>query len=161
MKDWWNNLSLREKQGVAAAAGFILLFLLYSILWLPLANKTDLLRKQIVKNKNLLAWMQSADQQINVLTQFSQKHTVNHQGSVLGIVQTELTKADLAAHVTQLKQAESDGVRLQLQKISFDELIGWLIHLWQQDRLTVSQAAIVPGDAIGLVSAELVLTREE
>lgn len=157
MKEWWNNLSIRERQVVFFGSIAIFLILIYLILWQPFTNKIDNLRSQITKNKNLLIWMQSADKQMQTIVKESQTKTSKNNGSILGVVQSDINKSALKSNLTQLKQAENDTVQVTFQKVGFDNLMKWLIHLWQQDGLTVLQATITPGDSLGVVSADLIL----
>lgn len=158
MKEWWNNLSLRDKRIVFFGGIIVIITLLYFFILQPLSDKNAMLRTQIEHNKQLLAWMKAANKQIAVLQKKSTNISTPHSNaSALSIVQNEIKQSSLAGKFTQLKQAEDDSVQLNFQAVNFDELIVWLTDLWQTHGLIVTQAAIDPTGTAGIVSAEMTL----
>ncbi len=155
MKEWWDNLALREKKIIIYGGALLILFLLYEIVWSPFTNKVDSLRKSVTQNQALLIWMQNADQRLQSIVN-TQKNKTTTNESLLSIMQREVNKSPLATHVTQLRQAENDSVQLTLQKADFDRLIALLTDLSNQDGLTVSQftatATGVPGEVMADVT---------
>lgn len=156
MKDWWLNLALREKQMVLAGGLALLLFLLYEMIWSPLIDKNAALRTQIQHNRELLAWMENADQRMKSLLQ-SAKSRDHQTGSLSGIVQDALHNSPLRAHVNQFRQVESDSVQFDLRKVNFDELIKFLTGLWNNEGILVAQFSVAPSGTPGEVTASIVL----
>lgn len=157
MRDWWLNLSLRERQTLSVGGVFIVLFLLYEIIWSPLSDSVSALRTRVQQNGVLLAWMEQADQHMHALTKIS---TTPSTASILSLVQTELKKSPFAQHVGQLRQGENNTVQMTLQKVNFDQLITWLTMLWKTNGLIATQVSIMPSAGAGIVSAEVILKRE-
>jgi general secretion pathway protein M len=157
MKEWWNNLSLRDKQLFALGLLAVIFFLIYSLVWSPLDNKVSALRTTLQHNQKLLTWMQAADKQIESYKNTSQTTTAQSTGSLLSIVQNEINQSSLSKDLSQLHQAEDDSVQLSFQHVGFDPLIRWLTQLWQQHNITITRASIKKTEASGIVSAEIVL----
>lgn len=155
MKDWWLNLALREKQTVAAGSLVVILFLLYEIVWSPLVTANENLRVRILHNQETLTAMQNTDQLIQHMIKESKEKHNQPTTSLLGIIQTEMTKSVFASHVTQLRQAENDSVQFNLRNVDFDQLIVFLTSLWKKNGFIVSQMTAVPMDAPGAVSADI------
>lgn len=160
MKEWWDNLSLRDKQMFSLGVIVVVLFLIYLLIWSPLNNKVNSLRTTLQHNQNLLAWMQSAEKQIQLYENTATKNsTEQNTVSLLTIVQNEINQSGIAKDLAQLHQAENDSVQITFQHVDFDALITWLTQLWQQHDITISQASVKKTDAQGVVSAEIILKR--
>ncbi|MHB1946864.1 MAG: type II secretion system protein GspM [Gammaproteobacteria bacterium] len=158
MKEWWNNLALREKQMLSLGGFFLVAFFIYLLLWLPLDNKVVTLRNQIQRNQELLAWMKEADKRVQILEKTAQpKKPTPLTGSLLSIVQKQINRTPLVSSLTQLHQVDNDSVQLTFQKVDFDQLMEWLIQLSKQQGIGVTQISITPGGAPGGVAADLVL----
>ncbi|MEO8401434.1 MAG: type II secretion system protein GspM [Gammaproteobacteria bacterium] len=157
MKEWSNNLSLREKQTLSLGSVLVILFLLYEIIWSPFSNKLDNLRSQIQHNRELLTWMQNAEQHMDSLKKSMQSKSTQQNSSLLSIVQSQINKSPLQRHVTQLRQSENDSVEFNLQKADFDQLILVLTDLWKKYNLIVAQMTITPTDVPGEVTADVVI----
>jgi general secretion pathway protein M len=157
MKDWWQNLALREKQMLAAGTIVVLLFLCYAIIWSPFVNKITSMRKQIQHNQELLNWMQDADKRMTNLVKSSKNHSTQLTGSLLSTMQGAINKSIFAQHVTQLRQADNDSVQLDLQKVDFDQLIILLTKLSNQYGLIITQMTATPTGAPGEVMASIVV----
>lgn len=158
MKEWWNNLALREKQMLVLGAFAIGIFLIYILLWSPLQNKVSSLRNQIQHSQELLAWMKDADKQIQALEKNSQKKSGSKAtGSILSIVQKQIKTSPVASDLSQLHQVENDSVELSFKKVNFDKLMEWLIPFTQKQGLVISQITVKPSGSAGIVAADLVL----
>src|SRR6185437_6691941 len=96
MKEWWNNLSLRDKRLASLGMTLFALTLLYTLIWLPLINKNDELRMQIQHNQALLSWMKAANKQIQILKKKPQTHQIPiSSASLLSIVQNSIKQSPL------------------------------------------------------------------
>lgn len=157
MKEWWLNLSLREKQTVSIGAIALLILLIYAFIWSPLDGNVSAMRKQIQRNEELLAWMQATDKQIQALENHTQKSTSHSSGSLLSMVQNQINESPLATQLSQLRQSESDSVQLSFKQVDFDKLITWLTESLHSGGIVVSQITVTPSESPGIVSAELIL----
>ena len=157
MKEWWNNLALREKQTLSVGIFFLSLFLIYILLWSPLNTKVMSLRSHIQQNQELLTWMDAADKRIQVLEKTAQtKPAARPTGSLLSVIQKQINRTPLVTALTQLHQVDNESVQLTFEKVNFDQLITWLTGISQQGLLT-TQLSITPGTTLGVVSADLII----
>ncbi len=155
MKDWWINLSIKEKQTVSIGSIVVGIFLVYQFLWIPMTNSTQQLRKKVLHNQILLSWMQVSDQRIQVLEN-TQTIPAITKSSLLTTIQNELKKTSFASNATQLQQGENNSVKLHLQKVDFDNLMKWLTSLSQQ-KISINQMTVIASETPGMVEAELQL----
>jgi general secretion pathway protein M len=157
MKNWWLNLSLREKQTFSAGTVLVSIFLIYEIIFSPLLNEVNFLRQKIHTDQTLLAFMQASDDRIRALQKNPLGITRKNAGSLFSIVQDDINTNPIAKAISQLQQAENDSVQLRLQKVNFDEFIKWLTRVCQEHQLIISQLSITPGTDTGEVDADLKL----
>src|SRR5689334_22032161 len=113
------------------------------------------MRTGIRHNQTLLVWMQESDQQMQTLEQHLQKQNSYTTASLLSLVQNQLNQSGLAKSVTQLKQADNNSVQISFQKVSFDELMKWLLQLWNEHGLLVTAVSITPTGVPGVVQGDV------
>lgn len=159
MKEWWNNLILREKQMVSLGALIIGAAFIYLVLWSPLDNHVSQLRSQILNNQELLAWMKKTDKRIEILEK-KPEHNASKpsSGSPLAIVQKQIKTSPLAKSLDQLHQAENNSVQLTFKKVNFDKLMTWIIALTKQQGLIVTQMTVTPSATAGIVATDVTLS---
>lgn len=157
MKDWWQNLSLREKQTVAFGTLLVMIFIVYELMFASLAGSVDHLRAQILKNKTLLSWMRESDARIQQLEKNQKPIESKDAGSLLSVVQDDIKNNPISKSMTQLQQSDNDAVELRFQQVSFDDMMQWLIAICREQDLTISQMTITPESSAGVVDAVLKL----
>jgi general secretion pathway protein M len=157
MKAWWLNASIREKQAVSLCAAFITLFLVYVIIFAPLANAVDTLRQKIHSSQTLLTWMQDSDKRIQSLEKSQKSAAPKSSASLLSIIQKDMNDQPIGKNISQLQQAENDSIQIHLQKVGFDALTKWLIAICQQQGLIITQMNATPTTTPGIVDSDLKL----
>lgn len=158
MKNWWQNLALREKQAVLLGGLLLILLIFYSFIWLPLSNSADNLRNKIHHNQELLLWMQDTDEKMQAIEHnLKQPSQTRLASSLLSLVQHELQKSPINNAVSQLRQAENNAVQMHVEKVSFDELITWLTTMWQNFGLLVTEINVMLSGQVGMVQGEITL----
>lgn len=158
MKEWWNNLALREKQTVSLGALALVFLLLYLIIWVPFSNKLDSMRSKIKHDQQLLSWMKETHTRIqSTEKQQQKKNTIPSGTSLLSLIQHKINQTTLVSNLSQLRQSENDSVQLSFNNVDFDKLIEWLTQLWQQQGVTISQMTVTASTTPGLVTTEMTL----
>lgn len=159
MKDWWQNLSFREKQAALLGSIVIILFLFYEMVWSPFTDHIESLRHSLIQNQALLTWMQDTDKKIQSLEKNQYHDKIQAKTSLLSLIQNQLQQTPLGRSVSEVRQADNNAVELQFEKVNFDSLIVWLTRLWQQHGLLVTDIAVKPTGARGIVKGNVVLSR--
>jgi len=157
MKEWWLQLALREKQILSVGALFILVFVIYFLFWNPLENKVNILRNQLTRNQELLAWMETTDKQIKNLEKNTKKISFEHSESLLSNVQNQLNQSELSGSLSDMREREQNVVQLHFKLISFDKLMTWLIKNTAQQGWVITQLLATPQNTPGTVSIVLEL----
>lgn len=159
VKEWWSNLSLREKQAVAAGGSLLGIFILYQFIWSPFLDNVASMRKRINSDQKLLVWMEEADKKIKKI-----EGETKTQGKMispvvlLGLIQKQINSSGLERSLTNLKQASTNSIELQFQKVEFDKLIKLLTTIIKAHGVTISQMSVTAETAPGIVNAEIVIT---
>lgn len=159
MKNWWLNLSIKEKQAVSIAAALLILFLAYELTLASLQNKVQSLRHKIHTENQLLAWMQENDAQIRSFEKNISTNDSDSSQSLLSLFQAKINTSSFVKSVTQLQQAENDAIQIRFQQVGFDSLYKWLIGICREKNLIIVEAVITPGSVNGVVDASFKLAR--
>lgn len=159
MKNWWNQLRLRDKRFLTIGILFVAAFFIYEIFFAALMNEDTTLSEAISTQQQLLTWMQSADHRIQLLQKLSTHPTTNQNtAALLSLLQKEINNSSFAKNLVNLAQGENNTVDIQLQKVNFDTFITWLTHTTTQHNLTILQMTLTPDGALGIVDCHLLLS---
>jgi len=162
MKSWWQSLSLRERWLIGAGAGLLAVLLGYALLWLPLQDELRGLRETVAVQRTELAWMRQAAAQIQRLEQEAatgRSSTRQQSRSLLIVVDQAARTAGLETAIKQIEPQGNNQLRIQLERVGFDQLISWLGALRQEHAITTVNGVFDRQAGSGLVNARLILQR--
>lgn len=157
MKDWYQNLQSNERLSLIAGAACLTLILCYLLIWAPLSNSVNTLQSDIALQKEDLAWMQSAKQQIQTLKASSSTQGNSNGRSLITLVDTTL-KSSGVPNAQRMEPEGSDKVKLWMSQCPFDDLMNMLGQLQNKYGITVKTISISPTQTTGLIDARLTLT---
>jgi general secretion pathway protein M len=160
IKEWYNNLELREKRAVMMGGAMFVIFIIYAGIWSPLVNSAQTARTRLIAEQKLLVFMQAADKQLQNSDNSgaSVSHQINTPVALLTFLQERINKAGLASYLSQLKQANNDSITLEFQKISFDKFIEFMMAMLKEQSITVTQLSVTPTDTLGIVTIEMAVS---
>ncbi len=146
------SLSPRDRRtlliGAVTAA---ILFVLAVIL--PLDHSVSRLHDRVTQKQADLVWMRSAAPEIAAAGPV--RSTSGE--SLIVIVDQSAREAGLGGSLAGSQPSGQGGLSVQLQKASFDTLVGWLARLSQQNGVQIESATIDSTGEPGTVNASLVL----
>ena len=126
MKDWFNNLELREQQFVAVGAIVVALVIVWAMVWLPFDRGHKNMKQSVADWQQSLADIRVVAANEAVVDQGgSQPSSVDSGQSPLVIVDQTLREASLNSAVKR-RQPTPNGIRVEFENVAFDQLIGWL-----------------------------------
>jgi len=157
MKEWFEGLDARERQLVIGGAGLLLLLLLYTMIWEPIAGSYRDLQEDVAEQTQTLAWMQQAAAQIRGL----QRNGAGGAGglggrSLLSVVDQSARTGGLGDSIKRIEPDGSKGVKMWLEGVAFDPMILWLGELIRTYQIETSLITIEPQGG-GRVNARLTL----
>lgn len=158
MKQWWQELSLREKQTLFVGGIIVLCFFAYAWLWSPLEQRVKSMREQLIQQQALLQWMKKTDKTITLLESTLSPLSENNDGSsLLSLTQHQLKTASPGGHYSECLETDSGGVHLTFKAVAFDQLIRWLTTFSQQHPINISDFSVSASDTPGIVSADFII----
>ena len=147
--------SLSERDLRTLKIGGIAAALLLVYVLVQLDSSVSSAHKRIVKKSDDLVWMRSHQME---LASASQSVSGGAGGqSLLVIVDRSAHESGLASALAGSEPSGPTGLSIRLQKASFDNMVGWLGRLSQQNGIRVDSASIENAGAPGMVNAALVL----
>ena len=160
MKDWYDNLDVRERRVLFAGVTVLVVALLYLLAWEPLVNKINVLEKSNQENQKLLSWMEQSAveaKQLQAKLKSSGASGRSKGQSLLGTIDRTAKTNKLAKSVKRVQPDGQTKARVWLENVSFDSMVSWLEKLQRQQGIHIVTSVIEKQDEPGLVNARLVL----
>ena len=159
LKEWWSNLSLREKQAVGSGGSVLTVFIFYQLMWSPFLDHMALMRKKIQTDGKVLIWMEAADKQIQKVEGQAKPTTKTITPVILlGLLQKQINHAGLGQYLSNMKQGSNESVDIHFQKVEFDKLMTLLIAVIKEHHVFITQMSVTADITPGVVNADLTLS---
>jgi type II secretory pathway component PulM len=155
LREWFANLSPRERALVYAAGGLLGAALVFGVLVLPVRHMHDRMAARVAQKQADLAWMQQRAPQAAAAAGIAQAASGE---SLVALVDRTSREAGLASALRDQSPSGNSGVHLRFEAASFDALVAWLATLQQQNGVAVDSATIAAA-APGLVNATISLSQ--
>lgn len=149
----WRQRSARERRLLVLAAGVLIVLLGYGLLWTPWRAAGVRLAADNARLAADLAWLQSLAPQVEAL-RATQGDVTPADGALPVRLDASLRAAGLGEQLLRLEPAGDGSVRLWLNDVPFDALVGWLGTLGAQGA-GVESIGTTPAGKPGLVNAQL------
>lgn len=136
-----------------AGALVLMAYLLFALLWRPLATEVDSLeRKNLVAKQSLIA-VKSLAQEFSSLQQSA---TANSGGASLNLtrlIDNTVKKNKLT--MNRFQPSSSGDVQVRFENAVFNQILAWLHELEVGNGVAVKDLSINPGSASGLVNVSV------
>lgn len=146
IKSWWQGLNLREQRLLLFTSSAFSVFLLYSVVWLPLNEHLAQTEQKLANRQALLAWV--TDNTARYQKVKSSGGGKQSSGSLSGIINRTANQYQLT--ITRM-QPQGDSVQVWLDSASFTSLLFWFEHLANNESLQVQAIDIAQSDTQGEV----------
>ena len=154
MRNWYANLSARDRQ-IVQILGVVLLAMVLLGIIVPLNRNVAAARLRVSKKQNDLAFMQSVAPQLAAAGPGSGGATTAE--SLVVLIDSSARESGLGKSLTSSQPTGEKGLRIRLEKVPFDAMVAWLARLSQQHGVRVESAEIETAGETGVVNAGLVL----
>jgi len=128
---WFHQLELREQRVLMGGTLLTIGLLTYFLLWQPLRQAQYDLKNRVTAQQATLLWMQTAAQQIQQLRANKNGHNSTTQ-PLLSTIERSLQTEPLAKLTKRIEPKSDSEVRVNIEQISFTELVTWLALLQNQ-----------------------------
>ena len=153
VREWFDNLSERERNLVYAAGALVGVALVYLVLVLPFQTSGKRMASRVQQKTADLAWLRASAPQAMAAAGVAQ---AGGGESLVVLVDRTAREAGLGASLRDQSPDGSNGLRVQIEGASFDTLVTWLASLQQQHGVSIESATIGAASP-GLVNAMLSL----
>ncbi|MDH5472240.1 MAG: type II secretion system protein M [Gammaproteobacteria bacterium] len=160
LRHWLNSLNTRERNSIIAAAVFLVISLFYLAIWEPVFNNLHIEQQKFESERQLYYWMKDAAAELQTLQSTGTRLTNRFKNQSISSL------AELSAQSTGIKQnikkldSDSKGVKVELDQVSFDQLILWLSDMSQKYSIQVTSLHIEKQKDPGTVNARISLERD-
>ena len=151
------QLSLRDQAMLALLAATLLLYVLYQMLWRPLAVANQQLTQQNIAATQSLASITQLAAQYRELQQGSAQNNASQGESLTQLV--DETVASNGLHMSRFQPGSNGDAQVRLDNASFDQVLRWLNELETKHSVTIRELGISPGAGSGLVNISVRLFR--
>jgi type II secretory pathway component PulM len=153
-QEQWRNLDPKVRTLAMVGGVLIFILLVYFKLWQPLTRDVLQLTDSVPKAKDQLTLMRAQVVQARQLR--ARGPMTKPTGNLVQFVQQSVQGETLRDKLKQFQADGSNGVRLQADKVEFNELLKWLNEL-NQSGIRVENAQIEAQAVSGFVSGKIVL----
>ena len=154
MREWYANLADRERRFVLIGGIGALILLLLAV-FLPLNRNIAQARERVATKQGDLAFIRSVAPQLAAAGPATGNVTSGE--SLVVLIDSSARESGLGKSLTNSQPTGDKGLRLRLDRVSFDAMVAWLARLSQQHGVRVESAEIESAGEAGLVNAGLVL----
>lgn len=161
MKQYWQNLSTRERRLVVVGGALALAVGLVGLGWYPLLQARTELAERVRDNRAEVAWMRAAAEQLQALRGGEGARPAPQQRgerSLLALIDETARSEGLAESIRRGEPAGEGRVRVWLDRASFDRIVRWLTRLDAAFGVRVTELSIDRADAPGRVNARVALS---
>ncbi|MGC9456361.1 MAG: type II secretion system protein GspM [Halothiobacillaceae bacterium] len=159
--EFWRGRQPRERIAITLALLALLVLAFDSLVHVPLREARESAEARLESNRELVAWMRQAVTEIQRQGGPPDQSTSSAQGSPMLAAERLAAEAGIVEAMQRRQPAGNSGVRVEFEAVTFEDLLGWIDRMQQQEALEVTRARIAPVEGVpGQVEAMLVLERD-
>lgn len=161
MRNWFNTLNAREQMLVAAAAAFVFFAIVWFAVWKPLDAGQKAAAERVENWKQSLSALRPMRGQVEAAAAGRPVMPAQNQSLVV-IVDNSLRQRGLTGALQRSQPTPAgDGIRVEFESASFDDLVLWLGDLHVQYGLQVDSGSfsVASGENPGRVNSSVTLQR--
>lgn len=147
IKAQWQQLNTREQQLVAFMTTVVVIFIFYSFVWQPLNEGLVKADKKIVKQQQLLSWVQENTARYKQNSRGGKANKAS--GSLSSIINRTANSANIS--IDRIQQ-QGEDIQVWLEDISFNTLLSWLETLSNEQGLSIKSIDLTDSDQEGAVN---------
>lgn len=157
MKDWWQQLNLRQQRLLMLAGVVLLGVIVYVGLWEPLAESRQLERERVAEQQALHDWLNAVAPVAERLQREGDQAVDLGGRSLLGLTDSTVRAAGLAGSLSRIEPAGDGQVRVWLDNADFISTINWLQQLSLDYPIEVTHLGMDRAGNDGKVNVRLTL----
>jgi type II secretory pathway component PulM len=148
------TMSERERRLVMFGGAAAVVLVLLAVV-LPLDRSVARAHDRVTQKQSDLLWMRSIAPELGAAGPVAARP--DSAESLLVTIDRSAREAGLGSALTSSEPSGAGALSIRLEKASFDQIVGWLARLAEQNGVRVDAATIDAAGEPGLVNASLVL----
>ena len=157
MKNWFLQFDQREQMSLLVLGFALGMYLLYMLVWSPLAGQRDRLEAQ---NRGVAASLERVDVMVSEVLQLRAvegRSSGGRQRNLTSLINQSTARLQLA--VTRLQPNSRGEIQVRFESAAFDDLLQWLNEMESREGLLVREASITQAGSSGRVNATVRLAQ--
>ncbi len=150
MNQWFQQFSQREQLYLLLCAAAVTLYLLFVVVWRPVASMRDDMASQNERVAQSLVRVQAMVSELHALrTAGGGERDVN----LNQVINTSTSKHSIAP--TRIQPSSRGDTQVRFEDVKLENLLRWLYQLEYLDDLAIRELSINQGERGGLVNASV------
>ncbi len=151
MKDWFASLNQREELSLVLLSAAVICYLLYFMVWTPLAQKQS---DMTDRNASAAGTLQRVDSMASEILRLRDTGAaVNKKRNLTSLINR--STAALSLPVTRLQPNSRGEIQVRLENAAFDDMLKWLHEMEYAHGLLVLEASFTQSSNAGRVNASI------
>lgn len=156
MPEWFLQKTFREQVLLTIGFSAIFIYILLELIIFPLLQSKQLARENYVHQLASLQLLKQAQPYLTQSHDSSTSHYTPIDSTVLlSTLDTMLNKAELKIYVTQFNQQADNQVSIQFTHVPFDNLLQFIIQVWQKHHIAIIEFSATPTSPTGTAMVSL------
>ncbi len=159
MRQWFEQLEIRERWMVGGCAVFVAITLYFVLFWQPLSNARSQLAEDIERDRTLIAELRNFQGRLTPPNGANASSQPATQALVVVVAQTAGRYTLTNALQSSQPSANNASITVRFENASFDSMVSWLNELTTSHDLAVQNATVTRTTGAGRVNSTLTLSR--
>ena len=153
LKSYWGNLNERDR--ITLSVGIIVCgaYLLYLLIYSPLANAVHNKSNELLEKRETYAWMQ----QVRSHFQLKQPPKVLSSSKLLTVLAIELKSTSFKQFPYQLQQTGASDIQLSFEQVPYAAFVAWIGSINKKYTITIQQLNVDRTPTPGVVKLMMVI----
>jgi general secretion pathway protein M len=156
-KRYWEAREARERRAITLAALLLSPLLIYFTLWQPAHVANNKLRVSVPDLRVKAAHLQAQAVEVEEVRHHPHS-TLLDINALKTAIEESAGRHQIRNAITSIEIQQPNDVRITLASVSFEQWVGWLRSLQQEQRIRVKSTGIAPLPQKGLVKINATLT---
>ena len=148
MKSWFSQLEQREQMSLLALGFVLAAYVIYMVVWSPLASMRDELQEQ---NRGVAGTLERVDAMVSEVIKLRDSGVRPGARRNLTTLINRST-ARMQLQVSRLQPNSRGEIQVRLESASFDDVLSWLHEMEFREGLLVREVSVTQAGAVGRVN---------
>ncbi len=153
MQQWFNNLQRQEQLMLSLGGVVVLAYVLYALIWRPMANSVDTLQRQNQAAQESLQKMQVLAVEYKQLKGAGAGRSGGSRQNLTRLIDSSVKKNKLT--MNRFQPSSSGDVQVRFENAVFNHIVAWLNELENDNGVIVKDFSVTPGVASGVVNVSV------